>query len=244
MAEPRLGGSHLKASGGGGGRLGWDEYSAQWSGLHLGVDPRRSSPFVRGWLRIGYATARGLASVRIRPAAVTAVGVLIALATPFVAVADGAWLFAAAGLVVISALADTADGALAVVTGRTTRIGGFYDSLADRVSEALWLLALWLAGVPGVLVAACGAMAWLHEYARARSIAVGIGEVGIATAAERPGRVIVVVTAFVLGGATSYVSARLAAGTMTVVLASWLVLGLLGTARLLSAIRAADRRHP
>ena len=56
-----LGGPRLKAGGGGGGRLGWDEYSARWSGLHLGVDPRRVSPFVRAWLRLGYVTARALA---------------------------------------------------------------------------------------------------------------------------------------------------------------------------------------
>ena len=64
------------------------------------------------------------------------------------------------------------------------------------------------------------------------------------TVAERPGRVIVVVAAFVLGGATSLSTPASRPGAMTVVLAFWLVLGLLGTARLLGAVRAADRRHP
>jgi CDP-diacylglycerol--glycerol-3-phosphate 3-phosphatidyltransferase len=195
-------------------------------------------------LRAGYLTGRSLAAIRVRPGAVTLVGVLLSAAAAFAAAGDGWWLFVAAAAVLASALADTADGALAVITSRTTRLGGFYDSLADRVSEALWLLALWVAGVPGVLVTACGAMAWLHEYARARSAAVGIGDVGVVTAAERPGRVIVVFFAFVVGGGLSFLSVRFAAGSMTVVLAIWPVLGLLGTARLLGAIRAAARRRP
>jgi CDP-diacylglycerol--glycerol-3-phosphate 3-phosphatidyltransferase len=175
---------------------------------------------------------------------VTLVGVLLSAAAAVAAAGDAWWLFVAAAAVLASALADTADGALAVITSRTTRLGGFYDSLADRVSEALWLLALWVAGVPGVLATACGAMAWLHEYARARSAAVGIGDVGVVTVAERPGRVIVVFFAFVVGGGLSFLSVRFAAGSMTVVLAIWPVLGLLGTARLLGAIRAAARRRP
>ena len=164
---------------------------------------------------------------------------MFALATPFVAVGRGAWLFAAAGLVLLSALADTADGAVAVMTGRTTRLGGFYDSLADRVSEAAWLLALWLVGAPGVLVTACGALAWLHEYARARSVAVGHdrGRDGHRRRAAHPGH-------RGRGRSRSCWAAwpghRPASppGAMTVVLAVWPVLGVLGTARLLGAIRA------
>jgi len=244
VAEPRLGGPGLKSGKGGGARLGWAEYSAQWSGLHLGVDPRRSRALVRGWLRAGYGAARALAKLGVRPGAVTVAGVVLAIGAPVAAAFGGVWLFVAAAAVLASALADTADGALAVVTGRVTRLGGFYDSLADRVSEALWLFALWVAGVPGVLATACGAMAWLHEYTRARSAAVGIGDVGVVTAAERPGRVIVVVFAFVVGGGISFLSARFAAGSMTVVLAIWPVLGLLGTARLLGAVRAAAHNRP
>jgi phosphatidylglycerophosphate synthase len=244
VAEPRVGGPSLKTREGTGARLGWDEYSARWSGLHLGVDPRRSRALVRGWLRAGYLTGRSLAALRVRPGAVTLAGVVLALATPFAAAEGRGWLFVAAAAVLASALADTADGALAVITSRTTRLGGFYDSMADRVSEALWLLALWVAGVPGVLATACGVMAWLHEYARARSAAVGIGDIGVVTAAERPGRVIVVIFAFVVGGGISFLSARFAAGSMTVVLAIWPVLGLLGTARLLGAVRATARGRP
>jgi hypothetical protein len=65
--------------------------------------------------------------------------------------------------------------------------------------------------------------------------------VGVVSVAERPIRVILTVVALVLGGAASPVSARLAAGVMTIVVAVWVLLGLLGGARLLTAIRAGLR---
>jgi CDP-diacylglycerol--glycerol-3-phosphate 3-phosphatidyltransferase len=169
-------------------------------------------------------------------------GLVVSGIVPLAVLPGGPWLFAAAGLVLLAALADTADGALALITSRATRMGAFYDSVADRLTEAAWLGALWLAGVPGILVATCGALAWLHEYARSRAAAVGLRNIGVVTVAERPTRVIVVVAAFVAGGATAYLSDRLSAGAMTVVLAFWVVLSLLGSARLLGAIRASDRQ--
>jgi CDP-diacylglycerol--glycerol-3-phosphate 3-phosphatidyltransferase len=153
----------------------------------------------------------------------------------------GWWLFVAAGLVLASAVADSADGAVAVLTSRTSRLGAFTDALADRLSEAAWLLALWLAGVPGILVTVCLALCFLHEYARARAAAAGMTGVGVVSVAERPTRVILTVAALVLGGAASFVSGRLAAGVMTIVVAVWVLLGLLGGARLLTAIRTALR---
>ena len=54
----------------------------------------------------------------------------------------------------LAAVADSVDGAVAVVTGRTTRLGYVYDSVADRLGEVAWLLAFWLVGAPGGLVVA------------------------------------------------------------------------------------------
>jgi hypothetical protein len=54
-------------------------------------------------------------------------------------------------LVLLSAVADTVDGAVAVIAGRATRLGQVDDSLADRLGEACWLVALWLVGAPGWL---------------------------------------------------------------------------------------------
>jgi CDP-diacylglycerol--glycerol-3-phosphate 3-phosphatidyltransferase len=210
--------------------------------LHGGVDPRRSSLPTRLWVRLAYLLGRGLAALRFSPDTITMVGLLLSAAVPVVVPFGRWWLFVAAGLVLASAIADSVDGAVAVLTSRTTRLGAFTDAFADRVSEAAWLLGLWLAGVPGILVAVCGALSWLHEYARARAAAAGMSGVGVVTWAERPVRVVLTVVALVLGGLTSFVSARLSAGVMTIVVAVWVLLGVLGGARLLSAIRAALRR--
>ncbi len=222
-------------------RLGWDGYSAGWSSLHLGVDPRRSTPFVQAWLRLAYVTGRGLAALRVPPGSVTVAGAVIAVAVPVVVVFRGWWLVAAAGLVLLSALADSADGAVAVITGQTSRLGSFDDSIADRLAEAAWLLALWLVGGHGLVVAACGAVTWLHEYVRSRSAAAGSGGVGVVTVAERPTRVIAVVAALGLGAVAWAVNPELTPGAVTIVLAIWLLLGLLGLVRLTGAVRTALR---
>jgi CDP-diacylglycerol--glycerol-3-phosphate 3-phosphatidyltransferase len=190
---------------------------------------------------MSYGVGRGLARIRVRPGAVTAVGVLLAAAVPVAAVFRGWYLFAAAGLALLSAVADSADGALAVISSRTTRLGAFDDSLADRFSEAAWLLGLWLVGAHGLLVAGCGALSWLHEYVRARAAACGLTRLTVVTTAERPTRVIAVVAAFVLGGLTFAVSPGLTPGVVTVVLALWALLGGLGLLRLIRVVRAALR---
>jgi phosphatidylglycerophosphate synthase len=222
-------------------RLSWDEYSAGWATLHLGVNPRQSSRYVRAWLRLAYLVGRALTALGLRPGTVTLAGLLLSVAAPVVAVLRGPWLFAAAALVLLSAIADSADGAVAVMTSRTSRLGAFDDSVADRLSEAAWLLALWLVGAPGSLVTACGGLAWLHEYARARSVVAGMTGIGLITVAERPTRVIVAALALVLGGVAWIINPNLTPGAVTVVLAVWAVLGLVGTARLLTAIRATLR---
>jgi CDP-diacylglycerol--glycerol-3-phosphate 3-phosphatidyltransferase len=171
----------------------------------------------------------------------TVAGLALSAAVPLAVLPRGPWLFVAAGLVLLSAIADSADGAIAIVTGRTSRIGSFYDSVADRASEAFWLLALWLIGVPGILVAVCGGLAWLHEYARARAATLGLPGVGVVTVAERPTRVVLVVAAFGLGGAAWVVNPYLTPGVATVLVAVWTALGLLGGARFLTVVRALFR---
>ncbi len=170
---------------------------------------------------------------------VTLAGLVCSLAVPLVVLPRGWWLVAGAALVVLSALADSADGGVAIIAGRTSRLGSFFDPMSDRVSEAAWLLGLYLLGAPGALVVACGAMAWLYEYARARAALSGMPGLGAVTAAERPFRVIIVAASLALGGALWDISTRLAPGIITVGLAVWLVLGLLGGSQLLGAIRRA-----
>jgi CDP-diacylglycerol--glycerol-3-phosphate 3-phosphatidyltransferase len=209
--------------------------------LHGGFDPRRGPKLVRRWQRLAFAASRGLHRLGLAPSTVTTIGLVCSFAVPVAVLPGGPWVFLAATLVLVSALADSADSGVAVLSGRTTGLGSWYDAVADRCAEIAWLVALWLLGGLGPVVAACGFLALLHEYARSRAALAGMPGVGAITVAERPTRVLVVVAAMLLGAAGGVVSARLAAGIVTVALAVWLVLGLIGAARLLGAIRAALR---
>jgi CDP-diacylglycerol--glycerol-3-phosphate 3-phosphatidyltransferase len=223
-------------------RLSWDAYAAGWAALHLGFDPRRSGLLVRGWLRLSYVVGRALARVRVRPGTVTLLGLLLSLAVPVAAVWRGAYFFAAAGLVLLAALADSTDGAVAVMSARASRLGAFDDGLADRVGEAAWLTALFLVGGHGAVVVACGAVSWLHEYVRASAGRAGMADIGVVTVNERPTRVIAVIAALTLGGLTWMANPRLVPGVVTVVLAVWLLLGVLALIRLIATVRTALRR--
>ena len=116
------------------------------------------------------------------------------------AAAGGRWLLPATLVLVVSGLLDNLDGAVAVMTGRTTRWGYVLDSVVDRLSDLLYLVALVAVGAPLELAAMCGALVFLLEYSRARAGNAGGDEVGAVTVAERPTRVIVVAAALLAGG--------------------------------------------
>lgn len=222
--------------------MSWDEYASRWSRLHGGYDPRRASPLVRGWLRTAYGVGRPLAASPVTPNAVTVFGLLLSAGVPWVAGrGSSGWPLAAAGLVVVSGLADTVDGALAVVSGRTSRLGQLYDAVADRIAEACWLVALALVGAPGWLVVLCGGLAWLHEYVRARATVAGMTEIGAVTVAERPTRVLVVTFGLAVAGIGGTLRSELAVGAVTVATAIWTVLGTVAIGQLFLAVRRALR---
>jgi len=221
--------------------VNWDGYATAWAGLHGGFDPRRASPLVRGWLRMAYAMGKALARLGVSPTAVTGAGLALSVAVPLAAALGPGWPAAAAGLVLLGAAADSADGAVAVVTRRATRLGYLYDSMADRVGELCWAAALSVVGAPWPLAVGCAALSWLHEYARARAGSVGMTRIGAVTVGERPTRVSVALVGLLLAGAAGLAAPEFAAGTATVAAAVWALLGLLGLGQLLSAIKAALR---
>nr|WP_296070784.1 CDP-alcohol phosphatidyltransferase family protein [uncultured Actinoplanes sp.] len=207
----------------------WDEYVAAWSRLHGGFDPRGASSVVRGWLRVAYRAGSWLGGKRIGPAAVTTAGLFLCLAVPAV-VPAGRWgLLLGALLVLVGSFADGLDGAVAVITGKASRLGYVYDSVADRVGELAWLAAFWLAGAPGWLVVSAGAASWLQEYLRARATAAGMEEIGVVTVAERPTRVLIAIFGLLLG--------FLLPPAITVAAAVWLVLALAGLVQLSVTVR-------
>jgi CDP-diacylglycerol--glycerol-3-phosphate 3-phosphatidyltransferase len=217
----------------------WEEYAAAWSRLHGGFDPAAAAPLVRGWFRLAYRGASLLGRLRVSPTAVTTAGLVVCLAVPLAARSGPAGLVAGGLLVLLASVADGVDGAVAVVTGRASRLGFVYDSAADRLAEAAWLAAFWLAGAPGWLVVAGGAVSWLHEYVRARAIAAGMRDLGAVTVGERPARVCVAVVGLVAGGIAGLVHGGWDTATVVVAAVAWLVLSITGFAQLVWAVRSA-----
>jgi phosphatidylglycerophosphate synthase len=179
-----------------------DAYLRRWSELHGGYDPR-SSRFVAPVLAGAHALVRRPAAWGVTPTALTLLAPVVAAAAVVLATGGPAQRGCAAIVVVASGIADNLDGALAVCTGRESRIGFVLDSLVDRLSDGLWLVALWFAGaaagpaLAGTLLGAAAAMVAL-EYTRARAGNAGMTEIGVATVAERPTRMLFV--AFTLIG--------------------------------------------
>jgi len=207
-----------------------DSYLQQWSELHGGYDPSGNT-LVRWWLSLTYDVARLPARARVPPDVLTLAGVLVSIGAAAVAWLGGAWLLAAAIVVVVSGLLDNVDGAVAVLTGRATQWGYVLDSAADRVSDLAYVAALWLAGAPpGICIAGAGLM-FLHEYVRARAAAAGMSEVGVVTVWERPTRVIVTAAFLLCGGLfRDDLWAGLGAGL-------WVLLGVVALVQLLVVVR-------
>lgn len=173
-----------------------EEYLAAWARWHGGTDPR-GNRLVGRWLSLVYAAARALAP--LPPLLVTGLGLVAAAGAALLAAAGGRWLIAAGPLVGLTGFLDSLDGALAICSGRASRRGFVLDSAVDRLTEAAFAAALWLAGAPGWAAAAFGALCWLPDYLRARAGQAGVAETGALTVWERPSRVIL--AGFTLGGA-------------------------------------------
>jgi phosphatidylglycerophosphate synthase len=190
-----------------------DDYLTRWSALHGGVPARG---LVGGWLRISHFAAKPLVAGRVSPNQVTLAGLLVALLALPSAAGGAHWPLLAALTVVLAALLDSLDGAVAVQTDRVSRAGAVLDQACDRIADLAFVATLWLAGAPAGWCVAGGALAWLHEQLRSSARAAGMSQVGVVTVSERPTRVIV--TAAFLLGAGLYPSAG----------ATWALAGAIG----------------
>jgi CDP-diacylglycerol--glycerol-3-phosphate 3-phosphatidyltransferase len=207
-----------------------EEYLRRWSALH---GQAATTGLVRYWLSLTHVVARPFAHGRVSPDVLTVLGLLVACSVVPIAAAGGRWPLLAAAVVVASGLLDNLDGAVAVMTGRTTRWGFVLDSVCDRVADSAYVTALWLLGAPGLLCVFGGGLAGLHEYTRARATAGGMVDIAVITVSERPTRVIV--TTMFLLGAGLYPAA--AGSWASAGAAAWAVLGGIGLLQLLVVAR-------
>ena len=206
--------------------LSREEYLAAWSRWHGGTGTE--SGLVRGWLSLAYALARPLAG--LPPAVATALGLVVAAAAIVPAAAGGAWLVAAGLLIGLSGLVDSLDGALAIGTGRASQRGFVLDSVVDRLTEVAYAAALWVAGAPGWVAVAFGALCWLPDYLRARAGQAGVDRTGPISVWERPTRV--AMAGMTLGGAGVVSGLGWADAVVTTGAGLGALLGLVGTLQL------------
>lgn len=206
-----------------------EAYFRRWADLHGGYDPAAFA-LARTWLTTVYAAARPCRAVP--PLAVTAAGLAAAVAVPLLAAPDRTGLLALAAVAaILSGFLDSLDGAVAIVSGRDTRWGYVLDSVADRLADSAYVVALWLLGAPGWLCVAAGALTALQEYVRARAGAAGVHAIGVVTVFERPTRVILVAALLVA------VAVLPAQGVATAGAVTWALLGTVGTGQVLIAVR-------
>jgi CDP-diacylglycerol--glycerol-3-phosphate 3-phosphatidyltransferase len=134
---------------------------------------------------------RPLLATPITPNTITTIGLLFAL---LVAWLVGAGYLLAGGLVLaVSSITDIADGALARARNAATDYGAFYDSLLDRVAEAvigLGIIVYYINhghAMEGTVLTYLGIVgALMVSYARARAEGLGLEcKVGFMARPER-----------------------------------------------------------
>jgi CDP-diacylglycerol--glycerol-3-phosphate 3-phosphatidyltransferase len=157
---------------------------------------------VQRWVRAqAIRLIQPLVRAPISPNAVTTLGLLCAALVAWLA---GAGHLLAAGVVLaLSSITDIADGALARARDACTDYGAFFDSLLDRIAEAVIGLGILiyyvnhghaLEGSVLVYLGVCGAL--MVSYARARAEGLGLTcKVGFMA---RPERVVLTVAGLIL----------------------------------------------
>jgi CDP-diacylglycerol--glycerol-3-phosphate 3-phosphatidyltransferase len=176
-----------------------EEFFDRWSEVHGGAEIKG---IVRWWLSISFRVASLLRRLRVTANSMTVFGVIIAFLL-IVALRDegseqAVPLLIAALLLVISLAADGVDGSLALLTGDVSRRGAALDAIADRLAESFWAFAFIQIGADYRVVVIAWLMAQTQEYIRARLGGLGVSEIGVVTASERPVRASFLAVALVI----------------------------------------------
>ena len=143
---------------------------------------------------------RVFAGVIPSPTAWTIVGLAVSFLAAF-AYSDSIFygeLFGGA-LVLVAGWFDIVDGAVARVTGQTSRRGAFLDSTLDRLAEVGLFTGILLGGyAPPVTVLLGLSLSLLVSYTRAKGDALGVSLSGVGIG-ERSERLLIIAIASILG---------------------------------------------
>ncbi len=167
--------------------------------------------------------ARLLIALRVSPNAITLAGFCVAAYSAYL-IADGR-LFIGGVVMLAGAAMDMLDGAVARLSGKASTFGAFFDSVMDRLGEAVVLFGLAVYYTRGddalgvYLAFAALTSSMMVSYLRARAEGLAIpGDVGLM---GRPERVVVLGVAL-LAGYPSYGLGLIAAfASLTVLQRGW-----------------------
>jgi phosphatidylinositol phosphate synthase len=149
-------------------------------------DGRFRAPVERAVKPIG----DGLRRTGLTPDHLTLIGLILAVAATVVIALGG--LRGGLVLVILAALPDLLDGALAKASNNASQRGAFFDSVADRVTDMLllggvgWYLATEYGGHAALLPFAVMGLSALISYQRAKAESLGLqAKGGLMERAER-----------------------------------------------------------
>ncbi len=132
---------------------------------------------------------KGFASTGLSPNFWTSVGLVVALASALVYGMGIEYGLVIGGvLLLVSGFFDMVDGQVAKVTNKTSKKGGYLDSMFDKIAETAIFLGILVGGyVEPYLVLLAITLSLLVSYARAKSdsLNVKLQGVGIGERAER-----------------------------------------------------------
>jgi phosphatidylglycerophosphate synthase len=236
----------------------FETYQAGWRAVHLlGEEVRPGGRLAAWYLRLPYLVGAPLARAGVDPDLVTLAALWVAVVAGWTATLGPGWAAGAGVLTLLAGVADSVDGAVAVLQDRTSAFGFVWDSTADRLADLAVIagpVALvateadpgWGAAAVAAGAAAAGLLLLL-EYVRARAQAGQVAAAWtLATPGERPTRVIVLGLAGLAVGAAQLGGDGLAGAALDagypLALAVLAVLEAVGCVQLLLAVRHAPSR--
>jgi archaetidylinositol phosphate synthase len=144
------------------------------------------------------SAVKPLGGLGVTPNMVTAAGLLASIISAWCYYdwrRAGFLLPAAGGLLLLSGLLDAVDGVLARTSGKTTKFGGFLDSVSDRYADVIVLSGVILGGLCDTAVGLAALTGFLMvSYARSRAEAAGVAMAGVGLA-ERAERLVILAAA-------------------------------------------------
>jgi len=167
------------------------EYLRAWSRVHGFVEGEEVTGIARGYLSINFYLVQPLVFLKFTPNLVTLLGPLLAGAA---LLSRDNWVIAL--FILASLVVDGFDGAVALIREKSSALGGVWDGIVDRITELLWIGALYYAGISPALLLLTWLFVATQEYGRAKLNQLSGNVLGVVTICERPVRGLLVALGF------------------------------------------------